>query len=350
MSRKQNTIPAPETVQETILSPETVQETIPAPETVEAAQETIPAPETVQEATIPAQEASLELPTLGLKLDMGYGLTNSALIHVRASAYGTALANQGDLLSLKAQADGLKAKVYRSIGIALASLPEKLDKTVYDGFSSPKQFAEKVLGFSHTLADVVVSTGRIYADPNSPKAWLDMPMTNLAELLRADRKAALEATSSGAIKADTPQSDITSFKQANPAKTKTGKAKVVTILTDSITKAEGTEEELKAAISGDGIEILKAKGYEFFPADAPGKKLTVRVYIKLWYDGETGAPMTEVHLMTPKYEPEAPKPTAEETAKAATRDYLIRHTMEAKGISKDEAVSILLELGLIEAE
>ena len=109
-------------------------------------------------------------------------------------------------------------------------------------------------------------------------------------------------------------------------------------------------EKLLGGVGIDGIEILKAKGYEFFPADAPGKKLTVRVYIKLWYDGETGAPMTEVHLMTPKYEPEAPKPTAEETAKAATRDYLIRHTMEAKGISKDEAVSILLELGLIEAE
>ena len=344
----QETTIAPETIQETTIAPETIQETTIAPETI---QETTIAPETIQETAIAPETAHELIKTVdGLALDMGYKLSNAALIHVRASAFGIVAANQGDLAALKAQADGLKQKVNREIGIALAALPAKLDKATYDGFSSPMQFAEKVLGYSHTAAADIVATGRIYADDNAPEALRNMPISNLAELLRADYNDALKAVAAGEIKADTPQSEITAFKQSHPKATKTGKAKLVAILTDMLTHTEGTEDELKAAISGEGIELFKAKGYTLHPADAPEKALNVRVYVRLWYDGVTGAPMTEVHTLVPKYTPEVPKPTPEQLSKAAARETMIISTMNAKALSREAATELLLDLGLIEAE
>lgn len=321
MARKQTAIPTPETVQETAT----------------------PAPET-------AQEPTKELITTidGLALDMGYELKNTALIGVRASAYGIVSANQGDLAALRAQADGLKQKVNKAIGIALAALPEKLDKATYDGFASPMQFAEKVLGYSHTAAADIVATGRIYADPNSPEAWRNMPISNLAELLRADREEALKATAAGDIKADTPQSDITAFKQSHPKATKTGKPKVVTLLIDSVDGVEATEEEHKRRLTEDGSELFRAKPFELIPADAQDKKLTVRVYVTLTY--LEGEPVSIVHRLVPKYEPTPAKPTPEEVSRAAARETMVISTMKAKALSREGAEALLLELGLIDAE
>ena len=276
-------------------------------------------------------------------------LSNDILRNIRAEVRAEVDKANKSFTALYAKADKAKSELFRSIGIKLAALPDKLDPETYDGFKSPLQFAEKGMGIPHSAAHVMVTTGRIYADPNAPEAWKAMSPYNLAELLRADREAALAATALGEIDANTTQSELEEFKKSHPATTKTGKAKVVTILKDSVTGSEGTEKELVDAITESGSEALKAKAFDFQPIDAPSKHLTVRVYVALTYDGETGEPIATVHKLTPKYEPDKPTATDADKAKAAAEAAVIVRFMAAHpDASREDALATLRELGLID--
>lgn len=276
-------------------------------------------------------------------------LSNDTLRNIRAEVRAEVDKANKSFSALYAKAGKEREQLFRSIGIKLAALPDKLDPETYDGFKSPLQFAEKGMGIPHSAAHVMVTTGRIYADPNTPEEWRAMPPYNLAELLRADRDAAIKATEAHEITAKSTQEELEAFKKAHPAPTKTGKAKVVTILRDSVTGAEGTEKELVDSITEIGAEALKAKPYDFQPLDAPSKHLTVRVYVALTYDGETGEPVAVVHKMTPKYEPDTPTASDAEKAKAAAEAAVIVRFMAAHpDASRDDAIATLRELGLID--
>lgn len=279
-------------------------------------------------------------------------LSNDTLRNIRAEVRAEVDKANKSFTALYAKADKAKSELFRSIGIKLAALPDKLDPETYDGFKSPLQFAEKGMGIPHSAAHVMVTTGRIYADPEAPEAWRAMSPYNLAELLRADREAALKATESGEITAETTQAELENFKKSHPAATKTGKAKVVTIYTiQGLADIEGTEEYLVDLFknSADKPEVFKAKSYDFQPLDAPSKHLTVKPYVLLWYDAETGIPQTVVHLLVPKYEPDKPTVSDAEKAKAAAEAAVIIRFMAAHpDASRDDAIATLRELGLID--
>lgn len=279
-------------------------------------------------------------------------LSNDTLRNIRAEISAEVDKANASFSKLYAKADAVKAQLFKSAGIKLAALPEKLDPEQYDGFKSPLQFAEKGMGFSHSAADCIVKTGRIYADPNYPQAWRDMPPYNLIEVLRADRDEALKATADGTIKADTPQSELVSFKESHkPKESKSGKPVVVTPLRCDTDAGERTEDDWKrhfeeASPGESEVKIFKAAGYVLNPADAPSVKLNVRVYVRFCY--RDGVPTSEVKVLTPLYTPDAAKPTDAEKAKAAADAAIITRFIERNKCSREEAVEALKEMGMID--
>ena len=297
-------------------------------------------PQAPQESSITVMHSSF-----GLDISIDSSISNPELINARAILIGGLQSMEGDVKSIMARLDGMQSKVKTDFFKALARLPRKLDKEKYDGFTSPVSFAES-LGFNHSEAYYCIEAARLKVEHESGdsevcKEYQEMPLSNMAKAMTGDVEAFKRAMAAKEITAETPQSKIVEFAKRHPkSTTKGGKPKVVTILVDSISKAEGTEDELKALLQADGVELLKAKSYTFQPVDAPSKSLTARVYVKLWYDGETGAPMTEVHTFVPKYTPDAEVKSFAEKE----RETMISRFAEKHGMSLEEAAEMLSDI------
>lgn len=127
----------------------------------------------------------------------------------------TEAANQ--IQSIALNATDYAATVNRQIASILGQV--KTDKSYEtDGFKSVAEFAEHVFGIKRAAAYQLAAAGEVYNSPDSPETLKQMTPANLAELSTVPADKLNAAIADGTITAQSKQSELREFAQANKDK------------------------------------------------------------------------------------------------------------------------------------
>lgn len=241
----------------------------------------------------------------------------------------------------------------RAVALELATLPVnekgKLDESKFDGFKTPIEVAVNVYGFKTKFAYTLYDYGKKCLAADAPQGFSKLTPSNAAVLAGAKDSEVRKALASGEISEKSTQKELKQWAaQHRKTETKTGKPKVVTAYTvyrgGEMAKAphgEITEDEFKASFS-EGFTVLPMDKYTLEPADAPGKKLTVKRYVAV--SPELKA---EVFTLIPVYEKAGDKPEhvqrAEEFENGMIQKFLASHP----DATREDAIATLKELGMM---